>query len=324
MLCIGAITPVRAALLVLAQLVGSIVGAALISSLTPGPLFALTTLADGMSISRGCFLECFATFLLLLAVLFLAAEKHRATFLAPIGIGLALFVAELSTVFYTGGSLNPARSFGPAVVMGDFPVGPCLGALLAAAFFRFLKWMEYETVQDLAHSEATEVGGSGELRAPGMELLGAEGGKKKKREGKMRDLGEEEGEGRETQGPGIPDLLTGTAAAARGTYAAPTAPSTDPNSTSARLDRIEHLLLQLLPSHASHPSTSSGPSSASGGTGQFVLPSSPGAGGGMARRAGRASFEGGAASTLVEEREAEEGEVGGKGMGTGGAGGKAV
>lgn len=50
----------------------------------------------------------------------LAAEKHKGTFLAPIGIGLALFVAELGAVMFTGGSLNPARSFGPDVVLGKF------------------------------------------------------------------------------------------------------------------------------------------------------------------------------------------------------------
>jgi aquaporin related protein len=50
----------------------------------------------------------------------LAKEKHKATFIAPVGIGLALFVAELVGVFYTGGSLNPARSFGPCVVTGIF------------------------------------------------------------------------------------------------------------------------------------------------------------------------------------------------------------
>ena len=56
----------------------------------------------------------------MLAILLLAAEKHKATFIAPIGIGLALFVAELLGVYYTGGSLNPARSFGPDVVLGQF------------------------------------------------------------------------------------------------------------------------------------------------------------------------------------------------------------
>jgi len=82
----------------------------------------------------------------------LAAEKHRGTFLAPVGIGLALFVAELGAVLFTGGSLNPARSFGPEVVLGTFArthwiywIGPFLGAILAVLFYRFIKMLEYET-----------------------------------------------------------------------------------------------------------------------------------------------------------------------------------
>jgi glycerol uptake facilitator-like aquaporin len=57
---------------------------------------------------------------LVFVVFMLAAEKHRATFLAPVGIGIALFMAELAGVYYTGGSLNPARSLGPDVVLHTF------------------------------------------------------------------------------------------------------------------------------------------------------------------------------------------------------------
>jgi aquaporin rerated protein, other eukaryote len=63
----------------------------------------------------------FLTAQLVLTVFMLAVEKHKSTFLAPVGIGLALFVAEIAGVYYTGGSLNPARSFGPDVVLGSFP-----------------------------------------------------------------------------------------------------------------------------------------------------------------------------------------------------------
>lgn len=56
----------------------------------------------------------------MLAILLLAAEKNKATFIAPVGIGIALFVAEMWGVGYTGGSLNPARSFGPSVVVRQF------------------------------------------------------------------------------------------------------------------------------------------------------------------------------------------------------------
>lgn len=55
---------------------------------------------------------------LVFTIYMLANEKHKATFMAPVGIGLALFVAELIGVYYTGGSLNPARSFGPCVISG--------------------------------------------------------------------------------------------------------------------------------------------------------------------------------------------------------------
>lgn len=79
-----------------------------------------TQLAGGTSVAQGLFIEMFLTSLLMLAILLLAAEKHKATFIAPIGIGLALFVAELLGVYYTGGSLNPARSFGPSVVLRTF------------------------------------------------------------------------------------------------------------------------------------------------------------------------------------------------------------
>jgi aquaporin rerated protein, other eukaryote len=77
-----------------------------------------------------------------------------------------------SGVYYTGGSLNPARSFGPCVVTRSFPdyhwiywIGPILGSLLASGFYVFMKALEYETVnpdQDAAEkgrmSSATTAG----------------------------------------------------------------------------------------------------------------------------------------------------------------------
>jgi aquaporin related protein len=71
-------------------------------------------------LTLGLFLEMFMTAELVFVVFMLAAEKHKATFLAPVGIGVALFMAELAGVYYTGGSLNPARSFGPDVVLHSF------------------------------------------------------------------------------------------------------------------------------------------------------------------------------------------------------------
>lgn len=53
-------------------------------------------------------------------------------------------------VYFTGGSLNPARSFGPDVAAASFPgyhyiywVGPLMGALLAVGYYRFAKAFNY-------------------------------------------------------------------------------------------------------------------------------------------------------------------------------------
>lgn len=61
----------------------------------PGPIAVVTRLTNGTSIKQGIFIEMFLTSLLVFVILMLAAEKSRATFIAPVGIGLALFVAEL-------------------------------------------------------------------------------------------------------------------------------------------------------------------------------------------------------------------------------------
>ena len=73
------------------------VAAALVSCMIPGDIAATrTTLAPGMSEAQGVFFEMFLTSFLVFTVLMLAAEKSKTTFLAPLGIGLALFVAELA------------------------------------------------------------------------------------------------------------------------------------------------------------------------------------------------------------------------------------
>lgn len=141
--------------------------AGVVSAMFPGPLDVSTVLGGGMSIAQGLFLEMFLTAILVFAILMLAAEKHKATHLAPIGIGLAFFLAELVGLFYTGGSLNPARSFGPCVVTHKFPgyhyiywLGPLMGSLLATGFYKLFKVMSYETInpgQDFDDHEVKDI-----------------------------------------------------------------------------------------------------------------------------------------------------------------------
>ncbi|PWY99049.1 aquaporin-like protein [Testicularia cyperi] len=139
--------------LTVAQLAGGIAAAALCDGIIPGTVNARTTLANGITVAQGFWLEFFLTAQLLFAIFMLAAEKHRGTFLAPVGIGLALFIAELFGTNYTGGSLNPARTLGPDVIAGRFEsyhwiywIAPYGAALVTAAFYQFLKYFQYESV----------------------------------------------------------------------------------------------------------------------------------------------------------------------------------
>jgi aquaporin rerated protein, other eukaryote len=111
----------RGLLLLPAQMLGGIVAAALVRCMFPGPLAVNTNLGNGTTPAQGVFIEMFLTSLLVFTILMLAAEKHYATFMAPVGIGLALFVAMMAGLPFTGASLNPARSFGPAVASANFP-----------------------------------------------------------------------------------------------------------------------------------------------------------------------------------------------------------
>jgi aquaporin related protein len=139
MVLVGGLHPLRALFTAIAQLAGGIVAAVIIKYLLPGAFSVQTVLTSGTSVVRGLFIEMVCTSMLvrswlfvmrfrsrhltnskLFTILMLAAEKHKATFIAPIGIGLSMFICELVGVFYTGGSLNPIRSFGPAVVEGNF------------------------------------------------------------------------------------------------------------------------------------------------------------------------------------------------------------
>lgn len=144
--------PIRGVVLLIAELLGCLVASGLVQCMFPGNINLVnTTLSNGTSIAQGVFIEMFLTCILVFTILMLAAEKSKVTFMAPLGIGLSLFIAELAGVFYTGGSLNPARSFGPAVVSHNFPgyhwiywVGPFMGSGLTAGYYRFVKWANYE------------------------------------------------------------------------------------------------------------------------------------------------------------------------------------
>jgi len=149
---IRAISPLRGLLLMPTQVIAGIAAAATADALTPGEILFNDSLGLGVNRTRGLWIEAFTTAILCLTVCFMAVEKHRATYMAPMVIGFALFIGHLFAVYFTGAGINPARAFGPNVVMGQFPdyhwiywLGPLIGSLLAVGTHYLLRFLHYET-----------------------------------------------------------------------------------------------------------------------------------------------------------------------------------
>lgn len=129
-----------------AQMLGGAAGAGLLYLALGGPQGNLgaTVLAPGVTPWQGMLVEAVLTFFLVNSVLHMAVDG-KAGDLAGVGIGLTLTFAILMGGPLTGASLNPARTFGPALftgTLGQFPiylVGTFLGAAVAAGVHRLLK-----------------------------------------------------------------------------------------------------------------------------------------------------------------------------------------
>jgi len=102
---------------------------------------------------EGLVLEIIVTFVLVTVILMVALDTKAKTGLAPLIIGLALAACILAAGNFTGGSLNPARSLGPAIFankewnhwnnMWIYWLGPLVGAVLAGVLYRFI-WAHHD------------------------------------------------------------------------------------------------------------------------------------------------------------------------------------
>lgn len=95
MFLIGAITWGRCLLLIGAQFAGTIVASYMVYALFWGGLNTGTVLGGNTSPAKGVIIEMLLTAQLAFVIFMLAAEEHDATYLAPIGIGLSVFIAHL-------------------------------------------------------------------------------------------------------------------------------------------------------------------------------------------------------------------------------------
>ena len=99
----------------------------------------------------GLIVECFLTFVFVLTILGVTSKKAGHGSFGGLVIGLTLTLVHILGIGLTGTSVNPARSFGPALVammqgnaapMGVlwvFIVGPFAGAIVAALVYKFLE-----------------------------------------------------------------------------------------------------------------------------------------------------------------------------------------
>ncbi len=143
---IGKISVVAGVGNVIAQLIGAIVAAAILALTIPlGPSnYGLTTVAFGTEPWQALVLEAVATFILVHTILFVAVRYQLSQAVAALAIPTALATGLIISGTLTGGSLNPARTLGPALLSGQFGdhwvywAGPLAGAGLAAAVFKVL------------------------------------------------------------------------------------------------------------------------------------------------------------------------------------------
>ncbi|XP_042272911.1 aquaporin-4-like [Thunnus maccoyii] len=138
----------KAVFYLLAQCVGAIVGAAILFGITPASVrggMGVTMVNTSISVGNALVVELFITFQLVFTVF--ATCDHKRSDLkgsSALAIGLSVCIGHLFAIPYTGASMNPARSFGPAMITWCWEnhwvywVGPTLGGALAAALYEYL------------------------------------------------------------------------------------------------------------------------------------------------------------------------------------------
>lgn len=129
-----------------AQLIGGVLAALLVLAATDQDVVAAgaPAVADGVGVVWAILLEAVATFVLVLVV-YGTVMDARAPFSAyPFAIGFAVAVGIFAIGPLTGGALNPARGFGPALVGGEWGataawlIGPMVGGVLAWAVYEYV------------------------------------------------------------------------------------------------------------------------------------------------------------------------------------------
>ena len=139
------IEPMMGMLYIVAQLLGATLAAYALKAVFPHDLAVSArlggqALALDISFAQGILCEAIATFFLVFVVFGTAVDTH-APKVGGFAIGLTVTADILAIGPLTGASMNPARSFGPAIASGIFEaqgvfwIGPIIGAIVAALLY---------------------------------------------------------------------------------------------------------------------------------------------------------------------------------------------
>src|SRR5215212_1659712 len=167
------IDPLMAGVYIVAQVIGAIVAAYVLKFTFPAILFDATR-GGGQSIAlqvtggQAFLLEFIATFFLVMVV-FGTAVDPKSPRVGGLAIGFVVAADILAIGPLTGGSMNPARSFGPAVASGIFEAqfifwaAPIVGGVAAALLYEYL-FMRRE-IEPVSHGTLKPAATVGERQA---------------------------------------------------------------------------------------------------------------------------------------------------------------
>ncbi len=140
------IEPAMAAIYWGAQLVGGLAAAVIVAWTVGRDAVTVGTpvLGEDVNPFAGIVLEALATFFVVLVFLGTVVDRRAPATVYPLAIGLSVAAGAYAIFTLTGGALNPARGFGPALVGGEWGgvaawlIGPLLGGVLAWAAYEYL------------------------------------------------------------------------------------------------------------------------------------------------------------------------------------------
>jgi MIP family channel proteins len=136
----------------LAQFSGAIVASLLLDWILPrGVSYGVTI--PHVAILQALGWEVILTFFLMFVILAVATDTRAVGTMAGAAIGAAVMVGAFVGGPVTGASMNPARSFGPAVIAGHYDalwlyiLGPMIGAGIAAMAYKWVRNTEFKATQ---------------------------------------------------------------------------------------------------------------------------------------------------------------------------------